>query len=66
MREFEEINEDQFTHEQIEKRAYEIYLRHNSEDGRAVEDWLIAEEELRQQRPKRESIPEKRKTSVAG
>jgi hypothetical protein len=35
------------THEEIEKRAYEIYLEHG-EDGHALEDWLLAENELRQ------------------
>jgi hypothetical protein len=38
MKELEEINENELPHEQIEKRAYEIYLQHNGEDGRAVED----------------------------
>lgn len=41
----EEMNEGQTTHEQIEKRAYEIYMQRN---GHEVEDWLIAEEELKQ------------------
>lgn len=66
IRELERIDEEQLTHEQIEKRAYEIYLRHNGEEGHALEDWLIAEEELMQERPKRESAPLKRKTAVAG
>ena len=65
-RELEDTNEEQLTHEQIEKRAYEIYLQHNGEEGHALEDWLIAEEELTRERAKRESIPLKRKTAVAG
>ena len=65
-RELEDTNEEQLTHEQIEKRAYEIYLQHNGEEGHALEDWLIAEQELTQERAKRESIPLKRKTAVAG
>jgi hypothetical protein len=48
--ELEEINEEQLTHGQIEKRAYEIYLRHSGEEGHALEDWLMAEEEVRQER----------------
>ena len=34
------------TAEQIEKRAYELYLERGSEDGHALEDWLAAEREL--------------------
>ena len=64
MKELEEIDENELTHEQIEKRAYEIYLQHDGEDGHAVEDSLIAEEELRQERPRRECIAQKRKTAV--
>ena len=66
IRELEDTNEEQLTHEQIEKRAYEIYLQHNGEEGHALEDWLIAEEELTRERAKHESIPLKRKTAVAG
>lgn len=50
IRELEEINEEQLTHEQIEQRAYEIYLRHSGEQGHALDDWLRAEEEVRQER----------------
>ena len=34
------------TAEQIEKRAYGLYLERGSEDGHALEDWLAAEREL--------------------
>jgi hypothetical protein len=33
--------------EQIEARAYELYLQRGGEDGRSVEDWLTAESELK-------------------
>jgi Protein of unknown function (DUF2934) len=33
-------------HEQIERRAYQIYLEHGFNPGNALEDWLAAEEEL--------------------
>jgi Protein of unknown function (DUF2934) len=33
--------------EQIERRAYEIYLRRGGIDGSDVADWIVAEEELR-------------------
>ena len=32
--------------ERIAARAYELYLSRGGSDGRAVEDWLIAEREL--------------------
>ena len=34
------------THEQIERRAYEIFLARQGQDGDAVTDWLRAEREL--------------------
>jgi hypothetical protein len=34
------------TREQIEKRAYELFLTRGCEHGRDVEDWLAAEQEL--------------------
>jgi hypothetical protein len=65
-RALEEINEEQLTHEQIEKRAFEIYLQRSDEEGDPVEDWCIAEEELKRHRPKRETISQKRRSVVAG
>ena len=40
------------TREDIERRAYEIYLERGGTEGCELEDWLQAERELRQ-RPKR-------------
>lgn len=34
------------THEQIAKRAYEIYLERGSTPGDPMQDWLRAEQEL--------------------
>jgi len=34
------------TPEQVEKRAYELYLERGAIDGHDVEDWLAAEKEL--------------------
>jgi len=34
--------------EQIEARAYELYLQRGGKDGHDLEDWLIAERELKQ------------------
>jgi hypothetical protein len=36
------------TKEQIEARAYELYLQRGCKDGHDVEDWLAAEKELKQ------------------
>jgi hypothetical protein len=33
-------------HEQIERRAYQIYLEHGFHPGNALGDWLAAEKEL--------------------
>ncbi len=35
------------THEQIARRAYELFLARGSVDGHAQEDWAQAERELR-------------------
>jgi hypothetical protein len=34
------------THEQIARRAYELYLERGEQTGDAREDWLTAENEL--------------------
>jgi len=34
------------THDEIAKRAYEIYERNNRQDGRGDQNWLQAEQEL--------------------
>jgi Protein of unknown function (DUF2934) len=39
-------NKRAVTREQVEKRAYEIYLQRGGMDGTDQEDWLIAEHEL--------------------
>ena len=36
------------TKKQIEARAHELYLKRGCEDGHDIEDWLIAEKELKQ------------------
>jgi hypothetical protein len=42
-----EQTQDSPNREQIERRAYEIYLRRGGVDGSEVADWIMAEEELR-------------------
>jgi hypothetical protein len=40
------------TREQIEARAYELYVRRGGTDGQDLEDWLIAENQLKQEHAK--------------
>jgi hypothetical protein len=42
------------THEEIERRAYQIYLEHGFQPGNELADWLAAERELRETPEKRE------------
>lgn len=51
------------TAEQIEKRAYELYLQRGSEDGHDLEDWLAAQSELTELSPR--STPPKPKSRAA-
>jgi hypothetical protein len=41
-----DINKKVPTQEEIELRAYEIYLKRGSENGDELDDWLAAEKEL--------------------
>lgn len=38
---------DEAARDAIEKRAYELYLHREADDGDALRDWLQAERELR-------------------
>ncbi len=42
-----DLYQDVPTRDQIQLRAYELYVKRGREDGRDVEDWLAAETELR-------------------
>lgn len=44
-----DLHQDVPTRDQVQLRAYELYLKRGGEDGRDVEDWLAAETELRNQ-----------------
>ena len=35
------------THNEIQQRAYELYLARGCTDGRDIQDWLFAEQQLR-------------------
>jgi hypothetical protein len=41
-----EHNRSEPSHEDIERRAYEIYVVRGGVDGHAIDDWLQAEREL--------------------
>jgi hypothetical protein len=45
-----DINEPIVKHEEIERRAYEIYLQRGGGDGRDLDDWFAAEQELAHER----------------
>ena len=47
------------THEQIEARAYELYVERGSVDGDEVSHWLEAEAELTQQAAQSADAPSK-------
>ena len=49
------------TSEQIEARAYEIYLERGRENGRDIEDWLAAEQELNHRHQEVQAIFEEEK-----
>ena len=41
-----QISKADWTHERIERRAYELYEQRGRQEGRALEDWLKAERQL--------------------
>jgi len=43
--------------EEIELRAYDIYLERGGKEGNAVDDWLAAEKELSESRQRNLSDP---------
>lgn len=45
------------THQDIEARAYQIYLESGQEDGHAEEHWSSAEEQLLRERGERLVVP---------
>lgn len=41
-----QLHDKAISHEEVEKRAYELYLQRGGEHGRHEEDWLLAEAQL--------------------
>ena len=52
--------------EQIEKRAYELYLECGCDGGHETEHWLAAEEELQQEQANSQTLPPKTHAAAAG
>ena len=53
------------SNQQIEARAYELYLERGREDGHDVEDWLAAEKELTQRRDEIEAVSDREEPEEA-
>jgi len=71
IRDLERAKQHLPTHQEIEERAHEIYLRRGGENGQDVDDWLKAEAELKNERQAAvesaaESLPSKSRTATAG
>ena len=67
IRELEETQEHLPTHQEIERRAHEIYLKRGGQNGRDMDDWLTAEAELTREHQMELETPElKSKTAAAG
>lgn len=52
----ERAKEKLFLQERIQRRAYELYVQRGNQSGSELDDWLQAEEEIRQaeaQQPRR-------------
>jgi hypothetical protein len=43
------------THDEIERRAYQIYLEHGFQPGNELGNWFAAERELKETREKQET-----------
>jgi hypothetical protein len=55
------------THEEIEQRAHELYLKRGGRDGQDLDDWLAAEAELtRERQAAAESFALKSRKAAAG
>ncbi len=49
------------SHEEVEKRAYELYLQRGAEHGHHEEDWLLAEAQLLEERIRNRAVPASQK-----
>ncbi len=53
------------TKEQIEQRAYELYLQRGGEHGNDLADWLAAEKELMASLSEQKRTPQRRNTTAS-
>jgi hypothetical protein len=54
------------THEDIAKRAYEIYVKNGNRQGQSEQNWLQAEQEMKNQRNWRQAGREMKNQDQAG
>ena len=52
--------------EELEKRAYELYLQRGAEHGHDEEDWLLAEAQLSEERTRGRETSKSSKAQSAG
>jgi hypothetical protein len=52
--------------EELEKRAYEVYLQRGAEHGHDEDDWLLAEAQLSEERTRGRETSESSKAQSAG
>jgi hypothetical protein len=61
-----ENREQHPTHNEIQKRAYELYLARGCADGQDIQDWHFAEQQLRNEYQHGERVGIKTASFVAG
>jgi hypothetical protein len=67
IRDLEKSEQHLPTHQEIEQKAHEIYLRRGGQQGRDLDDWLAAEAELTKERQTMtDSVPSRSKTAMTG
>jgi len=54
------------THEDVARHAYEIYVEKGCQQGQSEQNWLQAEQELKNQQTWRQAGPEMRNQDQAG
>jgi hypothetical protein len=59
-------HKEAISREELEKRAYELYLRRGAEHGHDEEDWLLAEAQLTEERNRGPETSKSFKTQSAG
>jgi hypothetical protein len=60
------LNRNLSATEQIQQRAYELYLQRGGGDGRDVDDWFAAEKELTELSERSTSATPRARAATAG